>query len=142
MHISASITPGLLGTLGWAPDPPPPHTFMPASLARHCFTTSAFSSENNSCPPLLPELDPLLEAYVSNSVHKVGVSIHPQDREYPRPRRGTFHIQLASEQYAPYWNDFLLSPATKLRQGNVFTQVCASFCSVGAGGGLCPGVNI
>ena len=54
------------------------------------------------------------------------MSIHPQDREYPRPRRGTFHIQLASEQYAVR--------TLLLRQGNVFTQVCASFCSVGAGG--------
>ena len=36
----------------------------------------------------------------------------------------------------------LLAPATKLREGNVFTSVCESFCSQGAvsvQGGLCPG---
>ena len=35
-------------------------------------------------------------------------------------------------------NSLLLPPATKLRQGNVFTPVCDSV----RGGGLCPGVSV
>ena len=35
----------------------------------------------------------------------------------------------------------LLPPATKLRQGNVFTPVGQSFCSPGGMGGLCPSMH-
>ena len=38
--------------------------------------------------------------------------------------------------YASYWNAFLLLPAMKLWQGNVFTPVCHSVHSWGEGG-LC-----
>ena len=34
--------------------------------------------------------------------------------------------RLTSGQYASYWNAFLLPPAKKLGQGNVFTPVCHS----------------
>ena len=34
----------------------------------------------------------------------------------------------------------LLPPATKLRQGNIFTSVCQEFCPQGSGG-LCPSMH-
>ena len=45
-------------------------------------------------------------------------------------------------RYASYWNAFLLPPATKLGQGNIFRSVCQQFCPQGGhawllGGGMC-----
>ena len=38
-----------------------------------------------------------------------------------------------SGQYASYWNVFLLLPAMKLGQGNIFRSVCQGFCPQGGG---------
>ena len=47
----------------------------------------------------------------------------------PRKYTGYYGIWSTSGWYASYWNAFLLPSATKLQQGNVFTDVCHTLCS-------------
>ena len=57
----------------------------------------------------------------------------------------------ARTQYTSYWNAFLLLPAVKLGQGNIFRSVCQEFCPQVGGvsrptprgmlGGLAGGVS-
>ena len=74
----------------------------------------------------------------------------------PPPPGQTAPDGQCSEQYASYWNTFLLLPTMKLGQGYVFARVCDSvhrggfqsssqgdFCLGGLClGGLCPGVSV
>ena len=62
-----------------------------------------------------------------------------QEGEFVRPVY-TEHLQDDASDIALIENNGELQPATKLRQGYVFTSVCQEFCPVG-GGGLCPSMH-
>ena len=64
--------------------------------------------------------------------HRTGQTLSPRQTTHPPLRR---QLKQVVHMHASYWNAFLLPPAMKLGQGNIFRSMCQQVCP--QGGGMC-----